>query len=203
MPVGTLVVFTDVTTGGTSPYQYSWDFGNGITSILQNPTYTYGDLGTYNVSLVVEDAEGQTAEFSLLMTVVEDTFLEASFTASATTITLGESITFTDTTTGGNIPFTYSWNFGDGSISTLEDPIYTYSQAGTYSVTLTVTDADGVADTYTLRITVEASSISDDGDDDNPFGEPFGNIPGSPFWLLNLVVLLSIGGIVVRIKSKS
>lgn len=175
VPVGNRVVFTDTTTGGTSPYIYLWDFGNGLTSTLQNPANTYGEIGTYNVSLIVTEQDGESDNYHLIVTVVADTFLDASFTVSSSTITLGDAITFADTTTGGSLPFNYEWDFGDGTSSTTQNPTYTYSEAGTYSVTLTITDADGVADTYTLRITVKQENNAD-GPFDQISGFPFGSI---------------------------
>jgi len=65
----------------------------------------------------------------------------AAFTASSTTITAGQSVQFTDQST--NNPTSWSWNFGDGSISTSNSPAHTYSTAGTYTVSLTVSNNYG------------------------------------------------------------
>ncbi|MHA1674718.1 MAG: BspA family leucine-rich repeat surface protein [Promethearchaeota archaeon] len=82
---------------------------------------------------------------------------KARFTANFTTILAREWVEFTDTTTGGDLPLSYQWNFGDGSInSTLTDPMHQYTTAGTYTATLTVTDSDGDSDSYTMEIVVNS-----------------------------------------------
>ena len=70
--------------------------------------------------------------------------LNVDFTANSTTVTTGVSVAFTSYVSGGPEPHTYSWEFGDGGTSTDTSPSYAYSTAGTYSVTLCATDADGV-----------------------------------------------------------
>ena len=96
-----------------------------------------------------------------------DTEPVASITspASNTTITVGESVNFQGSVTGGNTPLTYSWEF-DGGVtdSNIINPgNVIFSTAGIYVVTFTVTDMDNDTDTATVTITVNASI--DDGDD--------------------------------------
>ena len=69
--------------------------------------------------------------------------LNADFTASPTSGTAPLAVSFTDVSTGG--PTSWSWNFGDGNTSTQQNPTHTYSTAGTYSVSLTVSNATGSA----------------------------------------------------------
>jgi PKD repeat protein len=69
--------------------------------------------------------------------------LTADFTASPTSGTAPLAVSFTDVSTGG--PTSWSWNFGDGNTSTQQNPTHTYSTAGTYSVSLTVSNATGSA----------------------------------------------------------
>lgn len=69
----------------------------------------------------------------------------ANFTASSTTVCQGAAITFTSTSSGSNIS-SYSWNFGNGETSNDQNPVYTYPNAGTYTVTLAVQNTTGQAD---------------------------------------------------------
>ncbi len=64
----------------------------------------------------------------------------ASFTTSANPICKGDVVTFNSTSTGGVAPYTFSWNFGDGSTSNLANDTHTFSVSGPQSVTFTVTD---------------------------------------------------------------
>ncbi|UZE93248.1 MAG: right-handed parallel beta-helix repeat-containing protein [Candidatus Nealsonbacteria bacterium] len=83
-------------------------------------------------------------------------FPVASFDINSTVITVGQTVQFTDSTTGGSIPLTYQWNFGDGSEnSTIQNPIHKYNSVGIHLVVLTVTDADGDMSVYSKEISVQ------------------------------------------------
>lgn len=133
--------FTDTSLNATS---VSWDFGNGITSNLRNPSYTYPNPGTYIVCQTATDACTSTTWCDTI-DVCLDT-LTANFTNSSS----GKSVSFTNQSTNSN---TYLWDFGDGNTSTLQSPNYTYQNFGTYTVCLTVTNAcftDSVCKTITI-----------------------------------------------------
>ena len=85
--------------------------------------------------------------------------LSASATASPTTGNAPLAVNFTGSATGGTAPYTYSWNFGDGSTSTTQSPSHTYSSAGSYTATLTVTDASSPAKTATSQVAVNVSAV--------------------------------------------
>jgi hypothetical protein len=55
----------------------------------------------------------------------------------------GEVVQFNATVYGGTEPYTWEWDFGDGSVSNISNPVHTYEYVGNYSITLTITDADG------------------------------------------------------------
>ena len=82
--------------------------------------------------------------------------LSADFTANNVNVCLGSSIIFSDASTGN--PNSWVWNFGDGNSSTLQNPTHTYSNPGTYNVSLTISDgATSETETKTSLITVGSS----------------------------------------------
>jgi PKD repeat protein len=162
----TSFTFTDTTTGGTPPYTYSWDFNNdGLSeSTLQSPTYVYTSAGTYTVVHTVTDS-------SLAGTVNTETKtgyiviyapLAAAFSASPTEGVNGRTVfTFTDQSTGGKGPYSYQWQFGDSSTSTLQNPTHIYANAGTYTVTLTVTESLSTSNTLTKTAYISVYKAGD------------------------------------------
>ena len=79
----------------------------------------------------------------------------AGFTA-ASGACVGETVTFTNTSTGAS---TYSWDFGDGTTSTLSDPTHAYGGSGTFTIELTATTAFGCVDITTTTILVDTIPI--------------------------------------------
>jgi len=150
--LGETAVFTSTSTG-TEPLTYLWDFGDEITSTLENPAHEYAETGIYTVTLTVTNAFGQDTAIANF-TVGE--MPVAGFTSNSP-ITLGEMAIFTSTSTGST-PLTYLWDFGDGITSTLENPTHVYGQTGTYTVTLTVENVYG-SDVFTDTFTVEPFMI--------------------------------------------
>jgi len=78
----------------------------------------------------------------------------ASFSSSSNQVCEGTSVNFTDLST--NLPTTWSWNFGDNTTSTNQNPQHIYQNPGTYTVNLIVTNAQG-SDNYSLTITVNSN----------------------------------------------
>lgn len=136
---------------------WSWDFGDGGTSTLQNPTHTYATAGTYTVLLVVTTDKGcvsttpaqqltvyakPTADFVLPEVCLNDT--QAQFTDASTS-------------TAPDIITAWEWDFGDGGTSTLQNPTHGYLATGPYSVQLIVTTNRGCRDTIIQNIFVNGS----------------------------------------------
>jgi len=134
------VAFTDQSTG--SPTSWSWTFGDGGTSTAQNPSYTYTSAGTYSVSLTVSNANGNdTFTRNGYISVGTPPAPTADFSANPTSGEFPLVVAFTDQSAGA--PTSWSWTFGDGGTATSANPSHTYTAAGTYDVTLTVTNAYG------------------------------------------------------------
>jgi PKD repeat protein len=156
------VTFTDLSTN--KPTSWSWKFGDGGTSNLQNPVHVYTAAGTYTVTLTTSSEHGSdkkvkkddcdesdkkvkkddcdesdTVVKANYITVNPGTPPVAGFSASPTTGKEPLPVQFTDASSNAE---TWSWDFGDGSpVSTEQNPTHTYS-AGTYTVTLTVSNGD-------------------------------------------------------------
>ncbi|MFK7783751.1 MAG: PKD domain-containing protein [Crocinitomicaceae bacterium] len=144
------VDFTDASVGANS---WLWDFGDGNTSTQQNPTHTYAADGTYTVCLTtIGSCDADSVCSSVTVTSCANP--TADFTES---INVGV-VDFTNTSSTSGTP-TYSWDFGDGQSSTVENPTNTYAANGTYTVCLTVSDSCGVD---TLCNTVDVSTIGID-----------------------------------------
>src|SRR3954465_2103347 len=115
------VSFTDQSAG--TPDSWSWDFGNGQLSTLQNPTITYSQPGTYTVRLIVKNASGIDDEIKTdYITVFGSP--SASFTANLTTACAPAAVQFTDHSTSppGSSVTSWQWDFGDGGTSTQQNP---------------------------------------------------------------------------------
>jgi PKD repeat protein len=133
------VNFTDLSTGSISTWD--WTFGDGGTSTAQNPSYTYTSAGTYSVTLTVTGPGGTDAlTRTNYITVDPCTNPTADFVGSPTSGDYPLTVNFTNQSSGAT---SYSWTFGDGGTSTAANPSYTYTAAGTYTVTLTATNACG------------------------------------------------------------
>ena len=143
------VTFTDQSTN--SPTSWSWDFGDGRTAIVQNPSHSYTAVGTYTVMLRATDAAANADIETKVGYITVSGPLQADFSADITAVVVGQSIQFTDLSTGGATPLTYQWDFNNDRVvdSTSQNPSYYYSSAGTYTVVLTVTDSAANHDTET------------------------------------------------------
>jgi len=144
---GKTVTFTDTSTG--SPTKWSWSFGDRKTSKEQNPVHTYAKDGTYTVTLGVANSAGSSGTSASVKVGTEPSVPGARFTYTVN----GKTVTFTDTSTGN--PSKWSWSFGDRRTSRVQNPVHTYSKAGTYTVSLGVANSAGSSGT---SVTVKVGS---------------------------------------------
>ena len=137
-----LKVFIDQSIGADS---WNWNFGDGTTSTIQNPSHTYATAGTFTVTLtVVNFSTGCDYVRTFQLRVADE---QALFTASQLEICRNTSTTFTATSIQGTPAIvSYQWNFGDGNVDTGNNIIHTYLQSGLYTVSLKITDVNGCID---------------------------------------------------------
>ena len=134
---------------------YSWDFGDGDTATGVSVSHSYASSGEYTVTLTVTDNDGATDSINATKTVMNRAPV-ASFTESAEVVDTEETISFdaSDSSDPDGTIVSYLWDFGDGTTGSGVSVQHAYSQDGTYTVTLTVTDDDGATDTTEATKTV-------------------------------------------------
>ncbi len=151
--VGTIGVFSDSSTVSTgSITSWNWNFGDGGTSTIQNPLYTYTLAGTYSVTLNVISSNGCPGTTTNIINVNPKP--KADFSMSGNPIFANESVTFSDLSTPTGSIVTWNWQYGDGNGSTVQNPSYIYDNKGFFTVQLAIIDAGGCADTIRKDITV-------------------------------------------------
>ncbi len=154
-------VFLEVSTTNTSTNArtYFWDFGvdgtDDDTSTEFAPSYTYEIGGTYTITLTSRGDGGQEETITSEITVSREMINpSAAFTSEENFL----EVTFKDESINA---VSYAWNFGDDDgISNEANPVYTYAEPGTYTVSLTVTSETNDTDTVTSDITVSAMPVT-------------------------------------------
>lgn len=164
--------FNAATTCAASPIQFNntstpsgvswnWTFSNGTTSTAQNPAVVLGPAGTYTATLVVTDSLGCSGTLTQNVTVNPQPV--AAFTPLTTNACRNTPVVFTNTSSGN--PVSWNWNFGDGSTSSQQNPTHTYSNSGSFSATLIVTNAFGCSDTIQQPVYVNSPPLANAGPD--------------------------------------
>ena len=142
------ISFTDLSTPGSGTNSsWNWDFGNGTSSNLQNPSIVYENTGIYSITLLVTNSFGCTSALTK-DTIIRITDKPVASFVNSSTANCGAPLTinFTDQSTGtGNL--SYSWSFGDGPTSTDQNPSHTYLTTGNFSPKLIVYNQSGCSDT--------------------------------------------------------
>lgn len=155
------VKFTGVNSTDDKEIQsYSWKIKNGVTRTNANPSYTFEEVGVYEVELTVTDAEGLTDVDTVTINVTEEENQKPTAIASATPLS-GEApleVKFTGDKSEDDMNIaSFRWRFAQGEVSNEVNPTFTFTEAGTYPVTLTVKDENGLEDKANLTITVSES----------------------------------------------
>ncbi|MCD2441001.1 PKD domain-containing protein [Agromyces sp. SYSU K20354] len=145
---------------GRTITSYSWNWGDGTPAGSgATATHQYANGGTFTVTLTVTDSMGLTASTSKQVTVTPP---HANPTAAFTTQVDGLSVAFDgtgSTAADGATITSYDWDFGDNGSSTASQPTHVYAAAGSYDVTLTVTDSLGASDSVMQTVNVAAATV--------------------------------------------
>ena len=148
----TPVQFSDLSTG--VPSSWSWDFGDGATSTLRNPSHVYASPGTYTATLTAWNACGVGAPHQATVEIL--TSPTASFTHDGPKCAT-QPVQLTDTSTGGAT--SWLWSFGDGTTSTLRNPTHAWAVAGNYTVTLTASNTCGAGPVFQATVSISGAAV--------------------------------------------
>ena len=147
--INSTVGFTDQSTLAAGPIvQWTWNYGDGTQQTYTSPpfTHTYAETGSYNVSLMIRD-NANCADTITKNNAVLITKPVAAFKADTVYCPLAP-LQFVDTSSGSGL--THSWTFGDGGVSTLQNPTHAYALGdNAYTVKLVITDMVGCKDSVT------------------------------------------------------
>ena len=135
---------------------WNWDFGDGSgTSTLQNPAYSFGASGDYQVRLSVTDANGCNNLLIDTVSVYEEPIPD--FAAPIGTLCMNNAILFTNTTTGESGPaVSWTWDFNGEGSSSQKEPSFTFLSSGNKTITLT-SSIPGCANVIQKNIYVEVA----------------------------------------------
>jgi parallel beta-helix repeat protein len=158
------VYFTDLSTNG--PSSWKWEYRTGanpytVFATTQDSSFTFPDPGMYDIRLTVDEAQpwANTVEKTGYITVSQIPAPEADFTATPRSGIRPLDVAFTDLSSGN--PTSLAWDFdGDGTIDVMsaENPTWTYTAAGTYTVKLIATN-DGGSNTNTKNAYIVVDEI--------------------------------------------
>lgn len=143
------VLFTDLSTGGAERWQ--WDLGNGVLSTQQNPSTTYFTPGTYTVRLTIYRGTTDSAVLTRNAYITVFGLPKINFGASPLLGCRPLQVAFADS----SVPSTgrivdWRWDFGDGNLDTGRNPVHTYSNPGSFRVSLTVRTDQGCSNTFSV-----------------------------------------------------
>lgn len=139
-----------------TPTSWSWSFGDGQTSTLQNPTHTYTSLGQFNVCLAATNAYGTNNKCKTIT--VSNGAPVAMFTFDASAM---PGVQFTDAS--GGTPTQWKWNFDDvgADSSNLQSPFYYFNANGNHNVCLTVSNPYGTSTPYCQNVLIWGINVDE------------------------------------------
>ncbi len=147
-------------TAGADAESWSWDFGDGSTGSGQVVTHQYAAADTIPFKVVLRTQCPVAGEDSSYQLITIGAAPVVTFTGTPMSGTAPLTVQFTDQSSFA--PTAWEWNFGDGNQSTEQNPSHTYTAAGSYTVTLTASNACGAgAVTMANYITAEAVAVTE------------------------------------------
>jgi len=190
--VGESVIFTSTVSGGISPYSYQWYLNGSAVPGATADSWTFMSMsvGVCEVYLNVTDSSGNIA-ISQIATVSVAPQITVSISPMSMAVIVGESVTFTSTTSGGYPPYAYQWYLNGNPVSGATSDTWTFTptESGIYYVYLKVTDGEGnTAQSETARITVAAVPV---GGYSIPIQAPATAKPLTPYLILTAILTIA------------
>ena len=146
---------------------FAWTFGDGTTGTGVTTSKAYTSTGAFTVTLVVSDGRGGSASTTRTVTITAQPSPNLaplpSFTASTLQAQVGQAVAFDASGSSdpdGDVPLTSAWTFGDGTNATGSQVATSWTSPGTFDVTLTVTDARGLAATASRQVAVAPRPVT-------------------------------------------
>ena len=168
-------------------HQWLWDFGDGHTSELANPTHVYVEEGSYDVSYTAWDLQGAHAtemKPSYIMLTEKPQLPFPDFSWESSPPSDGGpppyKVHFTDRSARG--PTGWQWDFGDEHSSVDQNPTHTYQDEGAYDVTLTVLNENG-SNAYTWGRAITVTNVPGNLNPDMSYGRSVWHMPAGQEYL--------------------
>lgn len=175
---GAPTVLEAVVSGGVPPFTYAWQFSGGGTAQGSTAKHMFATPGEQTASVNITDADGVSATSSTLLDVVPGVLLAI---LGPTSVTSGDTPTFSVNVTQGVAPYNVTWTLPSGAVANGTSTSYTFPGSGVFEISAKVVDANGVVAVSFLNVTVHASSSA--------LG---GSIGGVPTLVLLLVVVVVV-----------
>jgi len=150
---GNSFVFTNNSTISTGTITYIWRFGDGNLATTTNASYTYTLPGTYVVKLIATSNNGCSDSTTQTVTVNPNPTVDFSINNPAQCLFVNQFV-FTNNSTISAGTLSHTWDFGNGALSLLSSPTYTYANPGSFTVKLVSTSAAGCKDSIFRQVTV-------------------------------------------------
>ncbi len=142
-------------TAGTPLVSWSWNFGDNVSILARDTSHLYANVGTYNSSLIVVDANGCRDTARRQIRYYPATIM--NIIGVNAPICQNQTVSFTNNSSPLDNTYTHVWNFGDGATSTITSPSHLYTQFGTFVVSLTTTSFIGCRSNF--RDTVQVNEL--------------------------------------------
>ena len=150
--IGQPVAFTGSASGGTPPYTYSWKFPDGTTAAGPSAHYAFPTPGPGAVRLTAADAAGAPAVTTVTVTIVGGPSVAVTATPAITDV--GLPVQFAAVGSGGQPPYTISWDFGDGAVANSSAASHLFTTSATFPATASITDEAGGSATAGVSVVV-------------------------------------------------